>query len=87
MPKCHNCGAIQIKKPRAPSEYNLFVQEMMKDEDIRKLGHQDRMRECGRLWGLLKEPKAAASPVAVVATKKAKTKKRKVVPKVEEDQE
>jgi hypothetical protein len=55
MSRCHACGAIQIKKPRQPNDYNLFVAEAMKLPEIKKLDPKERMKQCSVLWNARKE--------------------------------
>lgn len=46
------------KVNRPPSEFNIFIQEAMKREDIYALPPKERMKACAALW---QEKKAAAA--------------------------
>jgi hypothetical protein len=44
----------KIKTKRKPSLYNQFVQGRMKDNDVKKLPHKEKMKFIGREWQKLK---------------------------------
>ena len=57
MPKCEEIKGRGKKGKRGKSEYNKFIGECMKREDIKKLDVPDRMRKCASEWRELKKSK------------------------------
>ena len=43
------------KQRRKKSSYNMFVREMMKDEQIKQLGHKNKMSAIGSRWTALSD--------------------------------
>eukprot|EP00808_Paulinella_micropora_P022226 g81771.t1 len=56
MSYCDNCKpkpaeeTVKQKRTRAPSKYNAYFQEKMKEEEIKKLPHKERMQRIGEMW-------------------------------------
>lgn len=66
-PKRSRVASNKPKKQRKKSAYNVYVREMMKDEDIQKLDHREKMGAIAVLWkGLDDEAKTPYADMAKV---------------------
>jgi len=56
--KCPHCGEKLEKVARAPTPYNLFVQQAMKRSDVMELSPSTRMKAVAVLWRRRNKKKA-----------------------------